>query len=123
MISEFFLSIHALIAEADGISDLFEQHFGVDPAFLSDQSRGSVDKNSWNTSQDNLSRLGSLFISVPEGCERVKANAKIAVRIFRDHYSCHFTHRIMTRFWMDLCPPSVQDNRPSHKVRIYMLQV
>ena len=45
------------------------------------------------TSQDDLSRLGSLFVSVPEGCERVKANAKIAVRIFRTHYGCHLTHR------------------------------
>ncbi len=78
---DYSLLVDAQMLPVDGILDMFEQHFGTSPVPLSEGSRESVDGNGWTTYQDSLSKLGSLFISVPEGSERVKINAKISVRV------------------------------------------
>ena len=50
-------------------NDPYEQHFGMNPQALSEESRGSVQNNSWKTSREKVGKLGSAIVSIPDASE------------------------------------------------------
>lgn len=46
---------------------LYERHFGVKPASLTELSRSSIDKNARATSREQYGKLGSVLVEIPEG--------------------------------------------------------
>lgn len=50
-------------------SDPYEEHFGCTPASLTDSSRAAVDRRAWSSVKGKKSRLGSSYVSMPEGSE------------------------------------------------------
>ena len=46
---------------------LYERHFGVKPASLTEPSRSSIDKNARVSCREQYGKLGSVVVEVPEG--------------------------------------------------------
>jgi U3 small nucleolar RNA-associated protein 25 len=53
---------------------LYETHFGVKPASLTEPSRSSIDKNARVSFREQYGKLGSVLVEVPEGDTSVDTN-------------------------------------------------
>ena len=49
--------------------DGYESQFGVNPSYLSEAARTSVESRSWTNSRVKVGKLGSAIVSVPSNSE------------------------------------------------------
>ncbi|KAF8149453.1 digestive organ expansion factor [Crassisporium funariophilum] len=79
-------------AEETAPSDSYEQHFGVNPAGLSESSRTSVESHSWKTSREKVGKYGTAIVSIPETSDTATSSC-ISTPSIIDNFKTPFTAR------------------------------